>query len=680
MSRPHRRGAPKAKPKQNTPSPILKPGQLPIAAPVPISPPAPTPTKHPVHPKYRSDIDGLRAVAVVSVVVFHAFPGWLRGGFIGVDIFFVISGFLISTIIFENLEKGTFSFRDFYSRRIRRILPALLVVILATYSIGWFVLLAAEYKQLGNHMAGAAGFVANFMFAAENGYFDNAAETKPLLHLWSLGVEEQFYLLWPVLAWAAWKTRVNLLAFTIVVAVTSFAVNMITVKRDSGSAFYLPQTRFWELLIGAALAYFMLRRASGAKEMPFPNILSLLGALLIGTGLFVITRETLYPGWWAMLPTGGSALMISAGTKAWINRVILSNRIMVMLGLISYPLYLWHWPLLSLPHIVNGQLPPVQVRAYAVLISILLAGATFWFVEKRLRFKAGRTVIVGLVAALMVVGGIGYFTFVRDGLTLRTAANPVVVHDGDIDHYLYHDYAAKKFYPCTPLSIRQTALSFGNALRCLQSKDQQPIDIALIGDSHAEQLFLGLAENLPNTNITFYLKTTLPVVGDKDFEPIFQYVLSDRSIKTVVLCAYWSSKLGFIPKGSNLEAELSATAVKLAEANKTVYLADDIPAYLFDPKKCKYARRFNSTTTCVEDRALFEQQRHYYYPAFQAVQRSHPFVKLLNTAEYFCDARFCSMERDGKVIYRDTNHLNLIGTRYVAKRILEDNPEFAHLQ
>lgn len=157
------------------------------------------------HPKYRPDIDGLRAIAVLSVVIFHAFPTWVKGGFVGVDIFFVISGFLISTIIFENLSKDSFSFFEFYSRRVKRIYPVLLVVLSVCFLFGWFALLADEFKILGKHLAAGAGFVSNLVLWSESGYFDNAADTKPLLHLWSLGVEEQFYIIWPLLAWFAWK-------------------------------------------------------------------------------------------------------------------------------------------------------------------------------------------------------------------------------------------------------------------------------------------------------------------------------------------------------------------------------------------------------------------------------------------------------------------------------------------
>jgi peptidoglycan/LPS O-acetylase OafA/YrhL len=160
---------------------------------------------HLTHPKYRADIDGLRAVAILSVVGFHAFPKLIHGGFIGVDIFFVVSGFLISTILFGSLEKDSFSFVEFYSRRIRRIFPGLIVVLIAAFTAGWFLLLADEYKQFGSHLAGGAGFISNLILWNESDYFDNAAETKPLLHLWSLGIEEQFYIIWPLLPWAGWK-------------------------------------------------------------------------------------------------------------------------------------------------------------------------------------------------------------------------------------------------------------------------------------------------------------------------------------------------------------------------------------------------------------------------------------------------------------------------------------------
>ena len=232
-------------------------------------------SEHLAHPKYRADIDGLRAIAVLSVVGFHAFPSWFRGGFIGVDIFFVISGYLISTIIVGGLEQSRFSFVEFYVRRIKRIFPALLLVLIASYAFGWFALLADEYKQLGKHIAGGAGFVSNFVLWNESGYFDNAADNKPLLHLWSLGIEEQFYVVWPLLLWFAWKKRFNLLTITVLIAAVSFALNIAKVRSGAVAAFYSPQTRFWELMIGSIVAYFTLH-----KQNIFPKFKQKLGTWL----------------------------------------------------------------------------------------------------------------------------------------------------------------------------------------------------------------------------------------------------------------------------------------------------------------------------------------------------------------------------------------------------------------
>lgn len=206
---------------------------------------------------WRPDIDGLRALAVFAVFAFHAFPEIkaLKGGFVGVDIFFVISGFLISSIIFNQLEKGTFSFWEFYSRRIRRIYPVLLTVLIACLGFGWYYLLADEYLQLGKHVAGGAGFISNFILFFEKGYFDNDSATKPLLHLWSLGIEEQFYIFWPLILWLTWKKKFNGFTVALFFAMISMGMNLHWYKIKPEMDFFLPHTRVWELLCGAMLAW-----------------------------------------------------------------------------------------------------------------------------------------------------------------------------------------------------------------------------------------------------------------------------------------------------------------------------------------------------------------------------------------------------------------------------------------
>src|SRR6204780_505054 len=212
------------------------------------------------HPDYRPDIDGLRAIAVLAVIGFHAFPAWIRGGFIGVDVFFVISGYLISTILLTGMERGSFRFSQFYIRRIRRIFPALIVVLLSLLVVGWLVLFSIEYMALGKHVAGSAAFVSNFVLWNEADYFDKAAPTKPLLHIWSLGIEEQFYVIWPLLLYLTWKRKAATLTLLLLLLVVSFTFNVRSAHSNPAADFYSPLTRFWELMAGAVLAYWTVYR------------------------------------------------------------------------------------------------------------------------------------------------------------------------------------------------------------------------------------------------------------------------------------------------------------------------------------------------------------------------------------------------------------------------------------
>jgi peptidoglycan/LPS O-acetylase OafA/YrhL len=373
--------------------------------------------------QYRSDIDGLRALAVLAVVIFHAFPEFLPGGFIGVDIFFVISGFLISGIIYSELKTGRFSFIDFYSRRIRRIFPALLLVLLAATVFGWFILLADEYSQLGKHIAAGSAFLSNLFFWQEAGYFDNSASTKPFLHLWSLGIEEQYYIFWPLLLWLGFRIKLNLGLLTLAIALISFGLNIrgFTVSHDTVATFYSPQTRFWELLFGALLAYHYIKIEPVIRQLA--NSLSIAGLLLIVVGLVIIHPNYSFPGWWALLPTLGAVLLIAAGPAGWVNKQFLSNVWMVRLGLISYPLYLWHWVCLSFLFILSASKPSLSNRLIVVAISVILSYLTFRFIEKPIRFGKNKQFYTIVLVFLMFITGIsGLVIFQQNGLEFRSVA------------------------------------------------------------------------------------------------------------------------------------------------------------------------------------------------------------------------------------------------------------------
>lgn len=463
--------------------------------------------KAPSHHTYRPDIDGLRAIAVLSVVIFHAFPARFAGGFIGVDMFFVISGFLISSIIFNGLEQNNFSFVSFFSRRIKRIFPGLILVLLASLLFGWFALLPDEYRQLGKHIASGAGFIANFVFWGESGYFDNVAETKPLLHLWSLGIEEQFYLVWPFILWIAWGWRLNILGVTLGIFAVSFALNVWTVHWDTVAAFYSPQTRFWELLAGSILAYTALYRrsadtfiATSQNNRP-PQVsflrarksirnkiccaLSILGVALILIGFSIVSKEQRFPGWWAMLPTAGTIMIISAGTKSWLNHQFLSNRVLVWFGLISFPLYLWHWPLLAFCRIVEGGIPSPQVRIAAILTSIGLAWLTFTFVEKPIRrFKHDRMAAFVLLLFLVFTGFGGFVCYEWGGFKYRSSLSSTSLNEainaefvGPLWKYTKNDLCQER-YP-----FKESAEY--SWWFCMANKDENP-SLLLLGNSFAK--------------------------------------------------------------------------------------------------------------------------------------------------------------------------------------------------
>jgi peptidoglycan/LPS O-acetylase OafA/YrhL len=428
-----------------------------------------------MHLPYRSDIDGLRAFAVTSVLIFHAFPSLIPGGFVGVDVFFVISGFLISGILFKELETGSFSFANFYARRVKRIFPALITMLTASYAFGWFFLFNEDFRRLGSHIFRASLFLSNFILWREAGYFDNAAETKPLLHLWSLGIEEQFYIVWPLILWAFWRFKRIRFPLIALLTTCSLVWNIYQSQIDLTHDFYSPLTRFWELSAGAWLAFHLSRRP---QTHQFSSVISGFAVLLLVTAVYVIDSKKAFPGGWALIPVVGAVLLIYAGPTAWCNKALFSNRVVVWVGAISYPLYLWHWPVLAFARLVEGATPSVAIRLGAVSVSLVLAWATFVWIEKPIRFgwkSSFRTpllvVTMGLVGyaglACKNAGGYGE----RPIMQARLEANA-----GDIGHDVFHAYYAKHFFPCVDARIHAKSEKWGDLVRCFQTKRDVPIE------------------------------------------------------------------------------------------------------------------------------------------------------------------------------------------------------------
>jgi peptidoglycan/LPS O-acetylase OafA/YrhL len=381
---------------------------------------------------YRADIDGLRAVAVLSVVGFHAFPKLIPSGFVGVDVFFVISGFLISSLILNGLKDGTFSYLDFYSRRVRRLFPALIFMFMVVWGLGWFILLPSDYTALGWHMLGGAAFYGNVQTFIESGYFDALAANKPLLHLWSLGVEEQFYIIFPTLLVLLWRYGAMRQSLALI-GIVSFALNIAFVRDHSSFTFYLPMTRFWEFLAGGMLACLFVHDFKSFLPRPFVFFASFRRNILATTGLALIlvgvafASEDAFPGWWGLPPVLGAAFLIASGPHAWVNRTILANPGMVFIGLISYPLYLWHWPLLVLGHATMrhgyGNEYARTTTLVVIGLSFVLAWLTYQFVEKPLRRRRpianARRASAACVAGVSAVALLGLATVQSEGLPFR---------------------------------------------------------------------------------------------------------------------------------------------------------------------------------------------------------------------------------------------------------------------
>jgi len=547
---------------------------------------SPTAEKFLTHLDYRPDIDGLRAVAVLFVLGFHAFPNWFRGGFVGVDIFFVISGFLISAIIFKNLKSGSFNYREFQRRRIKRIFPALIVVLSATLLAGWFTLLGPEYRNLGKYVAASAVFLPNFALWNEAGYFESAAELKPLLHLWSLGIEEQFYLFWPLLVAVVWRRKVNLFKLLALICIVSFAINIIATYTAPVAAFYSPLSRFWELMIGAGLAWLSLRQPAHAAD--YANIKSVVGMILLLQCALLLNDQKAFPGWWALLPTIGSSLLISAGPESWLNRHVLNSSALVFIGKISYPLYLWHWPLLSFAWIVGDGAPSTSVRVGLLSLAFVLALITYLFAEKPIHSDVERAIGARQLIMVMVAAGLcGALLYVTDGMKFRSVNGNPAGFDLDFE-------SDPKFNSC--FLKENEGLPFNSLCDGANAEAIRPL-VLVWGDSHAQSLALGLDEQskLRNFDFAVFTASACPPVIDFDVaarpqcQSINRFVLEKvRSLKphTVILSAFWYLYNGY--QGfSELDYNKLARTIDLLKREQVanIVLVGQLPTFLIDQPK-----------------------------------------------------------------------------------------------
>jgi peptidoglycan/LPS O-acetylase OafA/YrhL len=662
---------------------------------------------------YRPDIDGLRAIAVLSVVFFHAFPDQVPGGFIGVDIFFVISGYLISSIIFKSLATGDFSFADFYVRRVKRIFPALLLVIAVCMFIGWHSLFPDEYAALAKHSAAGIGFISNFVFWQESGYFDVEAETKPLLHLWSLGVEEQFYIFFPLLICVLWRIK-RAVPFTLfVLFCISLVLSISMSQQHPAFSYFLPMTRIWELLAGSILAWFLSKTELGGlrERKEITSLLATVGLAGMIFGLFFIDKSKAFPGYLALLPVAGATLIILSGPSAWINNNLLSTRVLVWVGLISFPLYLWHWPILSLLRVLYADQITNLVLVAAILLAVGLSWATYRLIERPIRVMTGKRAITSLTVIATTLLAISLNFHARDGIVSRMKN---AQSEQDLVALSWPD-RLKNDEGCHSLLTFELK---GNCL--IEDKSRQP-NAVIIGDSHANHFFWGLSSSLAKQDINLLQlskggcvsllgleieKYSGEVLGClNNSQKIFEYVLKNKSIELVFLASRWPTAvtgkqfqdLGRtdsaprdypvlisegvrekLDRGAVVQRALHNTLEQLQKAGKKVVVLDSVPELRFKARDCvewvpnAFVKRTRNPD-CHVPRVELDARVATYRPYLDKPISYFPHTILIDPRYAFCDAQYCYGRRGSRLMYRDDDHLSVDGSNaagsYIAGRL-----------
>ncbi len=617
--------------------------------------------------QYRPEVDGLRALAVVPVVLFHAGLSAFSGGFVGVDVFFVISGFLITTILLNEHEQGKFSIVNFYERRARRILPALFVVMLACLPFAWFWLLPNDLANFSESLIAVSVFASNILFWQETGYFDTASELKPLLHTWSLAVEEQYYVLFPLFITLVWRFGKKILfGAMIVMAVVSLVLAEWASLAKPAAAFFLLPTRGWELLLGACCAMLMAYRPQLRPGQTSRDLLAWAGIAAIAGAVVLYDETTPFPGIYALLPTVGTALIIlfaDAGTTA--GR-FLANRVFVGIGLVSYSAYLWHQPLFAFARHRSPIEPSVAVFAALIAATFVLAYLSWRFVEApfRDRRRIDRKTIFGLsiagAAGFSVLGAVGTL---QDGFPQRLER----AYAGDIGQLEFHQYIDERYQDCEPPAIAAVALTWEGYLRCKQSQPGLP-DIVLLGDSHAEHLFIGLAEGRPDDNVGFYILNGAPYASNSDYAAILDHLLNNGRPQQVLLTMFYEGRLD--PAGTGLEQGFGETIAALQKAGKTVTLIGDVPGFPQDAARCAYKTFEAFTALCRIDRDEVERQKAKYAATLERLGQRYG-VPVITTDPAICSPAGCAMHRGKTLIYRDQNHLNITGSRLVGRYVAD---------
>lgn len=652
-----------------------------------------------VQMKYLPEIDGLRAVSVIAVLLYHLGVTWIPGGFTGVDVFFVISGFLITTIIRDDIQRGTFSFAKFYARRIRRIFPALVAVLLATALMGYFVLAPGDYASQGRSAIAAAASVSNVYFYFNTGYFDNSAETLPLLHTWSLGVEEQFYIILPIFLILLSKSRLQQYLGPILLAVmgVSFAASAWRVGVDQKSAFYLVHYRAWELGAGAILAFIPSWRAKAPQWLA--QLATLVGLGLVGYSIFSPHPVQSFPGIGALPATVGAALLLAfSGRKGLVNRT-LSLPPMVFIGKISYSLYLWHWPLIAYWRHYTSWAPLSQGEQIFIGVSAVAAGWVSWrFIETPFRHGTAtnwRSIWVGIGT-----------------MAAATAPAIAIALSAGMPGRLPPEYTAFQSKDAMWQWDCPENLSLHGEYLCSAGAPWSTANVqaVVIGDSHAQHMMPLLHEAGVRSNTAIGMIGSCPPIFnpepgglqhfDRAFvkrciesrQQLFDFLQKNPGVSTVIVAGLWPM-LGYsvyktdeelsevmaarntasptaqghaFSAGSNhISRELRALADELRNVRPGVRMIviSDIPTFQRDPLPCVLTRSSALLRRSCDEKTEMvstESMKAFQFPMAEvlrnAAKESGAFDVVVPT-DALCKSNYCDAYVNDTYIYRDADHI-----------------------
>lgn len=628
--------------------------------------------------RYRPEIDGLRAIAVLAILAYHYWGGFFTGGYVGVDVFFVISGYLISGMIFDDLQNQQFSFRRFYVRRIRRIVPALTVMLIVSSCFAWMYLLPPDLSSFSGSLTTAALSVSNFYFYATTTYFGGAGLVRPLMHTWSLGVEEQFYLMFPVTFVVLHRFPQRFLRPAIVsLALVSFIWSVIEVKLNRDGAFYLPFSRAWEFLLGTILT---LRIVPIPQSRLLREFIALAGIIAIGWSTLHLSMNTPFPGMYALVPclATGAVILVSTDHDSVVKR-LLSRPTLVFIGAMSYSLYLWHWPLVCFERIAvfdHLDVRPMGNHSILALIAFVLAYLSWKFVEVPFRSRSGKPegkrlfILFGVTTASLVIGAMVLQSTGR----LKTSSPAWL---GGVAEYI--DYpkqgefrAAFGLGPCF-LDYRVPIAQFDDHA-CLEEKTDRP-NFLLFGDSHAANLKQGLSVVFPDVNFLQATSaacppTPLPNSGvtiqcQQFVAEILNEFIPRKTIAGVVLVASWEFPV--------LDS-LRTTIKRLHQEGLEVIVVGPFPVY--DDSLPRLLVRGARAGNPNYAQSHFDTSRWSLDEQLSKLSNESSNVVYVSPLKLLCSSSRCvEYAAPGVPIEWDQAHLTLDGAVYLSRKIKASYPQ-----